>query len=540
MPRKRCHADNCLASHNLKLAEEWDVKKNLLTPEDVTPFSNLKVWWLCTADKCGHGCAHSWEANICDRSRGSGCPFCSGKRICVHESLGHMFPSLAQEFDAERNGNLKVDQLHCKSNRKVWWKCPMTNCESQCPHVYEMVVSRRTSPNHVGCPYCATNGWSKTCLHNSFAFKHPDLLEEWDWEHNSIDPSTIRSKSQRRVWWRCPKTNCKERCPHVYSTTLNQRVTLGSGCPFCSPTPMQVCEHNSLAGQRPDVMKFWHQTKNIGVDPKMLSCNSNRVVWWKCNNTCEFGCAHEWNTTIAHVSRGTGCPYCSEPARRVCFHKSLAYLRKDLMEEWDSCNDLDPADISVYSSRSAHWICKTCSHKWRATISSRTGQGCGCPKCRQSRMERDMGRVLDALTQTSHFGWKVTSVKQNQHRIIDGQEVDKLVELKLQATDETQRVVIELDGIQHFQCVEFFGGDEALEATQQRDARKNRACQSQCIHLLRIGYDVKADCYSDIVQSFFNQIAAHPDVWQLHCAGKLYPESLVESPHCRPTETSTT
>ena len=51
---------------NPKLAKQWHPTKNgNLTPKDVTPSSNKKVWWIC--DK-----GHEWEANIYKRSHGSG------------------------------------------------------------------------------------------------------------------------------------------------------------------------------------------------------------------------------------------------------------------------------------------------------------------------------------------------------------------------------------------------------------------------------------------------------------------------------------
>jgi hypothetical protein len=66
--------------HNLRvlypeIATEWHPEKNgNLTPEDVTPGSNKKVWWLCEN-------GHEWETVVKGRtSRGTGCPLCDRKR----------------------------------------------------------------------------------------------------------------------------------------------------------------------------------------------------------------------------------------------------------------------------------------------------------------------------------------------------------------------------------------------------------------------------------------------------------------------------
>lgn len=55
---------------NPSLAKEWHPKKNgSLTPKDVAPNSNKKVWWICERK-------HEWAAIVQNRNRGHGCPYC--------------------------------------------------------------------------------------------------------------------------------------------------------------------------------------------------------------------------------------------------------------------------------------------------------------------------------------------------------------------------------------------------------------------------------------------------------------------------------
>jgi len=67
--------DNCLENKNPLLAEEWHPTKNgKLTPKDVTRCSGKRVWWICKK-------GHEWEATVHDREgKGSGCPYCSGRK----------------------------------------------------------------------------------------------------------------------------------------------------------------------------------------------------------------------------------------------------------------------------------------------------------------------------------------------------------------------------------------------------------------------------------------------------------------------------
>ena len=48
--------------------------------------------------------------------------------------------------------------------------------------------------------------------------------------------------------------------------------------------------------------------------------------------------------------------------------------------------------------------------------------------------------------------------------------------------------LIEFDGIQHFEIIEAFGGEEKFKIQQERDKRKNKYCKDNNINLLRIPY----------------------------------------------------
>lgn len=62
---------NDLASQAPHLLLEWDLKKNLLAPDQVNVKSARKFWWICRI------CQYSWPAECCARVRGTGCPRCS-------------------------------------------------------------------------------------------------------------------------------------------------------------------------------------------------------------------------------------------------------------------------------------------------------------------------------------------------------------------------------------------------------------------------------------------------------------------------------
>ena len=63
-----------LQTVNPALAKEWNYEKNNgLTPADVMPNSDKKVWWICSK-------GHEWQVRIQSRNRGCGCPECAKQK----------------------------------------------------------------------------------------------------------------------------------------------------------------------------------------------------------------------------------------------------------------------------------------------------------------------------------------------------------------------------------------------------------------------------------------------------------------------------
>ena len=110
-----------------------------MKPEQVSVNSGKKVWW-----KCPKG--HEWETSIKHRSMGRGCPYCSGRYAIKGENdLQTINPSLASEWNFEKNNELSPSDVLPSSNKKVWWKCKNN-------HEWQATISHRT--NGTGCPIC--------------------------------------------------------------------------------------------------------------------------------------------------------------------------------------------------------------------------------------------------------------------------------------------------------------------------------------------------------------------------------------------------
>ena len=179
---------------------------------NLTCGSNVKVLWKCK--KCGH----KWITRISERSRGKGCPCCSGRKVYIENCLATVNPELAKEWNYEKNGNLTPNDVTISSGKKVWWKC-LKNPK----HEWEATISNRT--NGKGCPCCSGR---KSCLENCLATVNPELAKEWNYEKNiNLTPNDVTISSGKKVWWKCLKNS-----KHEWESRISNR-TNGRGCPHC-------------------------------------------------------------------------------------------------------------------------------------------------------------------------------------------------------------------------------------------------------------------------------------------------------------------
>lgn len=62
------------------------------------------------------------QAHVADRvNKGTGCPFCLGRKVCPCNSLAALHPELAAEW-SPRNGAVLPDEVPVSSNRQAWWR----------------------------------------------------------------------------------------------------------------------------------------------------------------------------------------------------------------------------------------------------------------------------------------------------------------------------------------------------------------------------------------------------------------------------------
>ena len=195
---------------NAKLMAEWNWEKNTeFNPNQLTHGSHKKVWW-----KCKNG--HEWQATIKDRNNGNGCPYCSSKIVLQgYNDLQTVNPSLAKEWNYEKNNGLTTMDVMPNSSKKVWWKCSEG-------HEWQAKIADRNQGR--GCPYCAGKKVLKGF--NDLQTLSPTLAAEWHYEkNNGLKPMEVSPNSHKKVWWKCSKG-------HEWQAIIGNRYK-GNGCPIC-------------------------------------------------------------------------------------------------------------------------------------------------------------------------------------------------------------------------------------------------------------------------------------------------------------------
>jgi hypothetical protein len=189
--------------------------------------------------------------------------------------------------------------------RKLWWKCKKG-------HEWRASVSARALSNQ-GCPYCSGNFVIKG--ENDLETLNPDLAQEWHSLKNKLNPDSVKSGSEKLVWWLCKKG-------HEWKAPVSKR-NKGAGCPYCSN--VKVLEgFNDLETIRPDLAREWDFAKNSMLPTQVLS-GTHRKIWWNCD------AGHSWNASGQKRIQGRGCPTCA-PSGFVPGEPAILYFL--LQPDW--------------------------------------------------------------------------------------------------------------------------------------------------------------------------------------------------------------
>lgn len=168
------------------------------------------------------------------------------------------------------------------------------------------------------------------CLENG----REDMLEQWDYERNSVGPDEVEAMSNAGIYFVCKK------CGAEFRTVLYSIVKYNNGCPWCKIDRLKKYGTgddlaNTLDYVFPELLEEWDYEKNTDFTPNRISYKSHHKVWWKCSL-----CGHEWQARIDNrTGKDSNCPECSKGLTKpyvenefvVCEETGLIYIQPSIL-----------------------------------------------------------------------------------------------------------------------------------------------------------------------------------------------------------------
>lgn len=245
---------------------------------------------------------------------------------------------------------------------------------------------------------------------------------------------------------------------HVWETKPYYLVNNGSWCPKCSKTA------------KDDIELF----KQIAID-RGGQCLSE--IYVNCTTKLKFICSekHVWDAKPHDVKFSKSwCPVCSNSVKLT-----IGKMNEIAEERGGKC--LSTKYINSHSK--LEWECEL-GHTWWAKPYLIKNTNTWCPECKESHGERIVNSFL--IKQGIKFERQKTfddCIGKKQKLPFDFYLVD-------------YNILIEYDGKQHFQPVNFYGishkkAKKCFDALQKNDKIKNKYCEKNNIKLIRIPYTVQ-------------------------------------------------
>lgn len=247
------------------------------------------------------------------------------------------------------------------------------------------------------------------------------------------------------------KIICKEH--GVFEQRPNDHLN-GKGCSLCN------------GGVKLNTNQFIIKSKEIHGDKYDYSLSKYNTSYDKIKIICKEHGIFEQKSN-GHLN-GKGCPFCNGGVKlsKAVFIKKSKHIHKDKY------------DYSLVNYVNSHTkikiICK--EHGVFNQLPYQHLNNNGCPKCKESKGEKDIRNILE----------KNNIIFESEKRF--GNCKDKLP-LPFDFYLPNQNTLIEYDGKQHFEPINFFGGNKSLILQQKRDKIKNIYCKENNINLIRIKYD---------------------------------------------------
>jgi hypothetical protein len=338
------------------------------------------------------------------------------------------------------NGVAKKMKVVCKIHQHQWSTRPMDLIKGE------------------GCPKCRYVKSGKKLV-----LKVPEFIERSRKTHgDKYDYSKVHQFKQQKkgqVIIICPTHGEFKQNPFDHYS--------GSGCQKCS------IEWSSKVQTIPweEVLKSFRETHREQYEYNGDDyVNSSSIIRIICPKHGEF------QQGVTSHKHGQGCPKCGRDRISEFLTTPWEEVLKSFRETHRDKYSYNPESYTLLESP-MEMLCKKHGRFEQSPKSHRNGSG--CPICNSSRGEKDIQFLL------SDFG--IDYVHQKKFRELSNYyRFDFYVPIV--------NTVIEYNGLQHYEPVDHFDGQDGLEKTIERDRIKKEYCIENGINYEIIRYDEDINC----------------------------------------------
>ena len=214
---------------------------------------------------------------------------------------------------------------------------------------------------------------------------------------------------------------------------------------------------------------------------------------YKCHKT-KIGikhniCGHEYKVAPQRFFNGNRCKKCSDMRQTKTHEEFIEEVRSMIGNEYTFTEEYINAITKINVTHNV------CGQEFLTTPNNFLG-GNRCPLCNSSKGEQ---RVKDYLE-------KNHNTYEREFTFDDLRNIGKLRYdfAVFNRIEESPKLLIEFDGIQHFEPIEHFGGEEEFLIRQKNDRLKDDYAKLNNIPLLRISY-TEIDRVEEIIGKYLNE-----------------------------------
>jgi very-short-patch-repair endonuclease len=328
---------------------------------------------------------------------------------------------------------LKPENIYKCTNKLYWFNC------IKCNHEFETRINGITTKNK-WCPYCSGH---KICINDNCilcfekSFASHEKSKYWS-NKNDLNPREVRIGTIYTYIFEC------DNCKHEFSNSPNN-ISKGQWCSYCNGNHKMcidnkciICFEKSFASH--EKSKYWSD-KNKITPREVFKGTKNKFIF-------DCRCGHEIIMSLGSINNGSWCLFCCnqllcDDKCSICYPKSFASHEKSsyVIDKTINLNKV----FKYSSSNRLTFMCNECNLPFN-TLVMNVSRGSWCPNC-VNKTEKILYKYLITIYINLIQQFKADWCKKKR-------------KLSYDFCIEEYKIIIELDGKQHFEQISNWSSPE--------------------------------------------------------------------------------